>query len=67
MGKFSQKGGNKRKDEKGKNERKITIKFEGSEILERNVSKFGTGAHVIIPREYVGKKVKIIVEGEDEK
>ena len=47
-------------------EKEIIIKFEGSEILERKASKFGTGAHVIIPKEYVGKKVKIIVEGEDE-
>jgi len=47
-------------------EKEITIKFEGSEILERKVSKFGTGAHVIIPKEYSGKKVKIIMEEKDE-
>ena len=45
---------------------KITINLSGSEILERKASKFGTGAHVIIPKEYVGKKVKVILEGEDE-
>lgn len=44
--------------------KEITIRFEGSEILEREVSKFGTGAHVIIPKEYAGKKVKIIIEGD---
>ena len=48
---------------KGKN--KIIIEFKGSEILERKVSKFGTGAHVIISKEHSGKKVKIIIE-EDE-
>jgi len=54
-------------DKKDKNKRnKIVIEFSGSEILEREISKFGTGAHVIIPKEHVGKKVKIIVEGEDE-
>ena len=46
--------------------KEILIKFEGSEILERKASKFGTGAHVIIPKEYAGKKIKIIVEGKDE-
>ncbi|HOC96792.1 DUF2080 family transposase-associated protein [Candidatus Pacearchaeota archaeon] len=47
--------------------KQIIIKFEGSEILERKASKFGTGAHVIIPKEYINKKVKIILEDEDEK
>jgi len=46
--------------------KEIIIKFKGSEILERKASKFGTGAHVIIPKEHAGKKVKIIVEDEDE-
>lgn len=45
-----------------KNNSEITIKFEGSEILERTVSKFGTGCHVIVPKEYEGKNVKIIFE-----
>jgi len=49
-----------------KKDKEITIKFKGSEILERTASQFGTGAHVIIPKEHVGKKIKIIVEGEDE-
>ena len=47
--------------------KEIIIKFEGSEILERKASKFGTGAHVIIPKEYINKKVKIIMEDEDDK
>jgi len=39
-----------------------------NEILERESSKFGTGAHTIIPKEYAGKKIKIIIEnrGKDE-
>jgi len=43
---------------------KIILELEGSEILEKTVSKFGTGAHVILSKEYIGKKIKIIVEGE---
>ena len=50
----------------GQEKSKIVLDLFGSEILEREVSKFGTGAHVIIPKEHIGKKIKIIVEGEDE-
>ena len=46
-------------EEQKKEQKEIVIKFEGSEILERTATKFGTGAHVIIPKEYAGKKVKI--------
>lgn len=42
----------------------IVVYLDGSEILERQVSGFGTGCHVIVPKEYLGKKVKIIF-GED--
>ncbi len=49
-----------------KKKKRIIIEFEGSEILERTASKFGTGSHVIIPKKHAGKKVKIIVEEEDE-
>ena len=47
-----------------KSKKEIIIKFSGSEILERTASKFGTGTHVIIPKEHAGKKVKIIIGGE---
>jgi putative transposon-encoded protein len=43
-------------------EGEIVIKLSGSEIIDREVSKFGTGAHVIVPKEYAGKHVKIIFE-----
>lgn len=56
----------KRKRKIKKIKKEIIIKFGDSEILERKASKFGTGAHVIIPKEHTGKKVKIIVEGEKE-
>lgn len=54
------------KKERNKRQNKIIINFTGSEILDRKISKFGTGAHVIVPKEHIGKNVKIIVEGEDE-
>ena len=54
----------KNKKLKRKIKKEIVIKFWCSEILERKASKFGTGAHVIIPKEHTGKKIKIIV-GED--
>jgi putative transposon-encoded protein len=47
---------------KKEGEQQIVIKFSGSEIIEREVSKFGTGAHIIVPKEYAGKNVKIIFE-----
>lgn len=47
---------------KSKEECEIVIRFSGSEIIDREVSKFGTGAHVIVPKEYAGKHVKIIFE-----
>jgi len=46
--------------------KEIVIRFSGSEIIERTASKFGTGAHVVVPKEYAGKKVKIILEDEYE-
>ena len=33
---------------------KIIVEFSGSEVLERKVTKFGTGAHVIVPKEHIG-------------
>jgi len=49
---------------KNREEKEIVIKFSGSEIIEREVAKFGTGAHIIVPKEYVGQYVKIIFEGD---
>lgn len=31
------------------------------EILEREVKIFGNGAHIVLPKHHVNKKVKIIV------
>ena len=37
---------------------KLTIQAE--EIIEKKVMKFGQGAHVIVPKKWLGKKVKIV-------
>ncbi len=46
--------------------KEIIIKFEGSELIERTASSFGTGCHVIVPKEYSGKKLKIILDDADD-
>jgi len=55
-----------KKERKKGNSNKIVVEFSGSEILERTATDFGTGAHVIIPKEYSGRKIKIIIGGKDE-
>ena len=39
----------------------IVIEFELLEIIEKTISKFGTGAHILVSKEYLGKNVKIVV------
>jgi hypothetical protein len=51
------------KEEISSSSQSITLNLKGLEITEREVTKFGTGAHVTVPKEYLGKKVKIIFEG----
>lgn len=31
------------------------------DVLERQVKSFGNGAHIVLPKQHVNKKVKIIV------
>ncbi len=38
----------------------IVLEFKSLEILEKTPSKFGTGAHIIISKNYLGKNIKII-------
>jgi putative transposon-encoded protein len=45
---------------------RIILELDGSEIIEKNVKNFGTGAHIILPKKYANKKVKIIVEEKNE-
>jgi putative transposon-encoded protein len=57
---------NRLEENSGKKGEKIILDLFGTEILERNVSKFGTGAHVLIPKEHLGKKIKIIIEDDQD-
>jgi len=42
-------------------ENKIELNLDGLEIIEREAKGFGTGCHVIVPKEYEGKIVKVIL------
>lgn len=39
----------------------VVINLEGYEVFEKTVSKFGNGAHVLIPKKYQNRKLKIII------
>jgi putative transposon-encoded protein len=36
------------------------FKIEGHEVVEKEVSSHGNGAHVYVPKEWLGETVKII-------
>ncbi|MBU7026845.1 MAG: DUF2080 family transposase-associated protein [Theionarchaea archaeon] len=40
---------------------KLTLEDEVTTIIEKRVTKFGTGAKVDCPKEYLGKRVYILV------
>lgn len=42
--------------------RKQIIAKDFKEVLERNVTKFGNGSHVILPQKHAGKKAIVIIE-----
>ena len=45
--------------------RKIEIELgEDDEVLDRDVTKFGTSSHVILPLKHKGKKAKVIIKKE---
>lgn len=37
-------------------------KIEVEELLEREITKFGSGSHTILPRKHIGKKAVIVIE-----
>jgi putative transposon-encoded protein len=39
----------------------LNILLGTEEILEREITEFGTGAHVIVPQKHIGKKVKVLI------
>lgn len=38
----------------------IEFMIQGEEVIEKKVMKFGEGAHVIVPKIWMGKKVKVV-------
>jgi|WetSurMetagenome_2_1015567.scaffolds.fasta_scaffold622152_1 putative transposon-encoded protein len=39
----------------------ITLNIENSKVFDKIPSVFGNGAHVFVSKDYMGKKVKIII------
>jgi|Deesub1362A_J573_1020465.scaffolds.fasta_scaffold05407_6 putative transposon-encoded protein len=46
---------------------KLCVTVEVSEVLTAMAKQFGTGAHVIVPKEWAGKKVKVALLDEGER
>ena len=42
--------------------KKQLIVKDFEEILERSVTKFGNGSHIILPQKHTGKKAIIIIK-----
>ena len=42
-------------------ERKLTITESVERIIEKRVEKFGSGGHMTLPKEFVGKRVYAII------
>ena len=39
----------------------VMFRINIEEILERKVSLFGSGSHIILPAKHAGKKAKVII------
>jgi putative transposon-encoded protein len=39
----------------------VAFKIDIEEILDKDISPFGSGAHIILPNKHKGKKAKVIV------
>ena len=46
---------------------KLCVTVEASEVLTATAKRFGNGAHVIVPKGWAGRKVKVVLLAEDEK
>lgn len=46
------------------NKKQLTIKDDFDVIFEKTVTKFGNGAKIDCPKEYLGKRVYVIVRTE---
>ena len=36
-------------------------------MLKKNIVKCGNSAHILIPKKFIGKRAKVIIENNDEK
>jgi len=39
----------------------IMFHIDIKEIFDKNISKFGSGSHIVLPTKYIGKKAKVII------
>lgn len=39
----------------------VMFRINIEEILDKKISKFGSGSHIILPSKHIGKKAKIII------
>ncbi len=39
----------------------VAFRIDIEEILDKKISAFGSGSHIILPRKHKGKKAKIII------
>jgi putative transposon-encoded protein len=38
----------------------IIVRISAEEVLDGSVARFGNGAHVLVPKAWIGAKVKIV-------
>ena len=46
---------------------KLCVTVEASEVLTATAKRFGNGAHVIVPKGWAGRKVKVVLLAEGER
>ncbi len=39
----------------------LAFKVDIIEILDKKISKFGSGSHIVLPRKHIGKKAKVVI------
>ena len=45
----------------------IEMRIRGEEVIEKEVKPHGRGAHVMVPKRWLGSKVKLIKLAEEDK
>jgi len=39
----------------------VALRIDIEEIMDKNISAFGSGSHIILPAKHKGKKAKVII------